>query len=284
MGSRGASLLVLKWSTGNAIGFALGGAFASLVFPLMFAGALGLGAITAGLLLILPWDNPGIFAATIFILPAALVGGATGYLVTGIAGIAQEMVLLPKVSVADKWARRSVRGGLLGGAIAGVLVLLLSGIATLVPFTEAPFPPIDSNVLPGTGTGTFFPINWLFRRSLNSLLLLLLAGTITGLFVGRRQQRSINRASNRTPVWPYWSAVGWGLGWATAAVLSEPLLKSMGVAEAASREMSYRAFENWPVQLAASALSLAICGAVYGLITFRTLLTLWEEMLEEKTE
>jgi hypothetical protein len=119
---------------------------------------------------------------------------------------------------------------------------------------------------------------------LNSFILLLFAGTITGLFVGRRQQQSINGASNRTHVWPYWSAIGWGLGWATAAVLSEPLLKSMGLGGVASRELSYRAFENWPVQLAASAMSLAICGAVYGLITLRPLLTIWEEMPEEKTE
>jgi hypothetical protein len=278
LGRRAIGLFALRWSIANAIGFALGGVVASLAFPLMFAGALFAGVMSFAVFGSLPWK---VFGFLFLWVPSGIVVGClTGYLIAGFAGVAQEEVLIRKLPVISKWARRSMKGGLLGGAVAGGLVLLLTAIAALLDSADPTFP-FSDNTLPGTSTGAFFPVNWLFRRSLPNLIVLGFAGTMTGLFVGWRQRRIVAIENSLTPDWPYWSAIGWGLGWAIASVLSESLLKVVGLGAVANAEATYRSFESWPLQLASAALSLAICGAVYGVATAAPVVTVVEGMSKE---
>lgn len=229
-----------RWSMANILGFALGGVIASLSFPLIFVAAL-----FAGIL--------GLFLFVL--LPAAVVGALVGMIISGFAGYAQREALRGKVSQADGWTGRSIKGGLMGGALAGTLgILPLSGLT--------------SRPTSAGGPGSFFPINWLFHAYPGTAVLLTLAGAVTGFFVGR-QQRKGTQGSAR---WALWSALGWGLGWGVTAALAGPLSKAAGLETIASAAVN-ASFEDWPAQLSASALSLALCGFVYALITFWSLTT-----------
>lgn len=227
-----------RWSAVNILGFALGGVVASLLFPLIFIAALFAGILTLFLY--------------IMIAPA-VVGALIGMIIGGFAGYAQVQALKGRSPQSVHWTGQSIKGGLLGGAFAGTV-----GIFQLTGSTSAP---LTDNV--GGGPGSFFPVNWLFWMSPRTVILLALAGTITGFFVGRQQQQAIEKTKH----WAFWSALGWGLGWGVTAILAESLLKATGL-ESITNPAVNGSFENWPAQLAAAALSLGLCGLVYALVTF----------------
>jgi hypothetical protein len=224
-----------RWSIANIAGFALGGVVASLAFP-----PIAVAAFFAGI--------PGFFC--LGLLPAAVAGALVGLIISGCAGYMQREVLGRK---AGGWTGRSSKSGLIGGALAGTV-----GIFQLPPFTP---PPTSTGM--GGGPGSFFPLNWLFHGSPLTVFLLALAGGVTGFCVGRQQRKGTEGSAR----WPLWSALGWGRVWGVTAVAAEPLSTAAGIETIVSTALNGN-FEDWPAQLGAAALSMALCGFVYALVTF----------------
>lgn len=240
-----------RWIAASTIGFGVAGIFIRFLAPTaaVVGGLLGL-VNGPFILLATQSELKDMIAWSITLTGGVATGCVVGVLTAGCAAFFQAWI----VGLTGQWLEASLKGGVLGGALAGAAGALLIGT--------------------GGGNGALgLPMDWVFLRSSLGILALASTGGILGGFVGGFQREALELGGFRGSRWPVLSTAAWAIAWGLSGVYGETLLRLIGTApEAIVFDRTIAAATSAVLRSEfephiSAALILALVGMMYGGIT-----------------
>ncbi len=225
-GRRAGWIFWLQWVLANALGWVAGLSVYWVAAPILSRLAI-------------------VFFLAVFPFSFMLVGSAFGAIVGASFGFTQWLILRRYIHLTRDWIWATCKGGFLGGAIGGVIIML------------AIFANVD--LLYGSSIRPFifspFPVGY---------IIFALVGGTGGLIVGRAQRRSLQQQIDHTDRWALTNAMGWANAWAVSGAGSQAITEGIVWPVATLEPLA-------PVWIEISRTSLiglaAVSGSIYSTVT-----------------